>query len=65
MDRSRAYTVAKQELTPYVQKNELRVSIEVEEVLLKPNSAQAFAVTFTTGDQCRQVCAQSATERSA
>ena len=32
-------TVAKQELTPYMQKNESRVSIEGPEVLLEPNSA--------------------------
>jgi PAS domain S-box-containing protein len=39
-------TVVKQELTPYMQKNESRVSIEGAEVLLEPNSAQAIAVTL-------------------
>jgi PAS domain S-box-containing protein len=39
-------TIAKQELTPYMQKNETRVSIEGPEVLLEPNSAQAIAVTL-------------------
>jgi two-component sensor histidine kinase len=39
-------TVAKQELTPYMQKNESRVSIEGPQVLLEPNSAQAIAVTL-------------------
>ena len=38
--------VAKQELTPYIQKNKSRVSIEGPEVLLEPNSAQAIAVTL-------------------
>ena len=39
-------TVAKQELTPYMQKNESRVSIEGPPVLLEPNSAQAIAMTL-------------------
>jgi HWE histidine kinase/PAS fold len=39
-------TVTKQELTPYMQKNESRVSIEGPEVLLEPNSARAIAVTL-------------------
>ena len=39
-------TVAKQELTPYMQKKESRVSIEGPQVLLEPNSAQAIAVTL-------------------
>ena len=39
-------TVAKQELTPYMQNKESRVSIEGPEVLLEPNSAQAIAVTL-------------------
>ena len=39
-------TVARQELTPYIQKNEARVRIEGPEVLLEPNSAQAIAVTL-------------------
>jgi len=39
-------TIAKQELTPYMQKNETRVSIEGPEVLLEPNTAQAIAVTL-------------------
>jgi PAS domain S-box-containing protein len=39
-------TVANQELTPYMRKNETRVSIEGPEVLLEPNSAQAIAVTL-------------------
>ena len=38
--------VAKQELTPYTQNNESRVSIDGPEVLLEPNSAQAIAVTL-------------------
>jgi PAS domain S-box-containing protein len=38
--------VARQELTPYIQKNEARVRIEGPEVLLEPNSAQAIAVTL-------------------
>jgi hypothetical protein len=40
-------TVAKQELTPYMQRKESRVSIEGPPVLLGPNSAQAIAVTCT------------------
>jgi PAS domain S-box-containing protein len=39
-------TVAKQELTPYIQENEARVRIEGPQVLLEPNSAQAVAVTL-------------------
>ena len=39
-------TVAKQELTPYIQKNEARVRIEGPQVLLEPNTAQAVAVTL-------------------
>jgi PAS domain S-box-containing protein len=39
-------TVAKQELTPYMQNKESRVSIEGPQVLLEPNSAQAIAVTL-------------------
>jgi two-component sensor histidine kinase len=39
-------TVAEQELTPYMPKNESRVSIEGPEVFLEPNSAQAIAVTL-------------------
>ena len=39
-------TIAKQELTPYTQNNESRVSIDGPEVLLEPNSAQAIAVTL-------------------
>ena len=39
-------TVAKQELTPYIQKNEARVRIEGPQVLLEPNTAQAIAVTL-------------------
>ena len=38
--------VAKQELTPYMQKNETRVSIEGPPVLLEPNSAQVIAMTL-------------------
>ena len=38
--------VAKQELTPYTQNNESRVSIDGPEVLLEPNSAQAIAMTL-------------------
>jgi two-component sensor histidine kinase len=37
-------TVAKQELAPYMQKNESRVRIEGPQVLLEPNSAQAHAL---------------------
>ena len=39
-------TVAKQELTPYMQKKESWASIEGPQVLLEPNSAQAIAVTL-------------------
>jgi PAS domain S-box-containing protein len=39
-------TVARQELTPYIQKNEARVRIEGPPVLLEPNSAQAIAVAL-------------------
>jgi two-component sensor histidine kinase len=39
-------TIAKQELTPYMQKNETRVSIEGPEVLLEPNTAQAIGVAL-------------------
>jgi PAS domain S-box-containing protein len=39
-------TVSKQELTPYMQNKESRVSIEGPQVLLEPNSAQAIAVTL-------------------
>ena len=38
--------VARQELTPYFQKNEARVRIEGPEVLLEPNGAQAIAVAL-------------------
>jgi PAS domain S-box-containing protein len=40
------FTVANQELIPYTQNKETRVSIEGPEVLLEPNSAQAIAVTL-------------------
>jgi two-component sensor histidine kinase len=39
-------TVAKQELIPYTQNKESRVSIEGPEVLLEPYSAQAIAMTL-------------------
>jgi PAS domain S-box-containing protein len=39
-------TVARQELTPYIQNNEARVRIEGPQVLLEPNTAQAIAVTL-------------------
>jgi PAS domain S-box-containing protein len=39
-------TVARQELTPYIQKNEARVRIEGPPVLLEPNTAQAIAVAL-------------------
>jgi two-component sensor histidine kinase len=48
-------TVAEQELTPYLPKNESRVSSEGPEVFLEPNSAQAIADLARTGDQCCQV----------
>ncbi|HEY3643618.1 MAG TPA: PAS domain S-box protein [Xanthobacteraceae bacterium] len=37
-------TIAKQELAPYVERDDARVRIDGEEVLLEPNSAQAIAV---------------------
>ena len=39
-------TVARQELAPYIQKNEARVRIEGPPVLLEPSTAQAIAVTL-------------------
>jgi PAS domain S-box-containing protein len=39
-------TVVRQELAPYIQKNEARVQIEGPQVLLEPNIAQAIAVTL-------------------
>ena len=39
-------TVARQELTPYIQNHEARVRIEGPQVLLEPNTAQAIAVTL-------------------
>ena len=51
--------VARQELTPYTQNNELRVSIDGPEVLLEPNSAQAIAVTL------HELSASSASSRKA
>ena len=38
--------VARQELAPYIQKNEARVRIEGPPVLLEPSTAQAIAVTL-------------------
>jgi hypothetical protein len=38
-------TIAWQELTPYIQKNEAQVRIQGPQVLLEPNTAQAIAVT--------------------